>query len=94
MILDRSGLRLLLDLSERVEEVSDKSSFVRDTIRDPEDHTPEDRTLEGIVSDLGRVQDRIRSLISRYPEDVVREEIERGGYSTPIPPGSSTGNNL
>ncbi len=80
MIFDKFSLRLLLELLERVEEVSDKSSSVRENLRDSEYRTPEEHTLEEIVSDLGKAQDGIWSLISKFPEDVVREEIQKGGY--------------
>lgn len=77
MILDRSGLRLLLGLSEEIERVSGMGERVRGILQDPEDSTPEDRTLGEIVSDLEKVQRRVESLISRYPEEIVLEERHR-----------------
>ena len=78
MILDRYGLGLLLDLSSRVEEVTQKAVGVWETLSD-NSHTPEEVTLREIVSGLGKVEKSVSSLISRYPEEVVLQmKQERG----------------
>ena len=79
MILDRDGLRILLDLSSRVEEVTGEAVKVWETLSDPGTHTPEEDTLREIVSGLGKVGRSIESLISRYPEEAVLQmKQERG----------------
>ena len=73
MILDRDGLRLLFELSSRVEEVTGEATQVKDSLRSKpgEGRTPEDGYLEEIVSGLEGVERSISSLISQYPEEAV-----------------------
>ena len=73
MILDRDRLRLLFELSSRVEEVTGEATQVKDSLlsKPGEGRTPEDGYLEEIVSGLEGVERSISSLISQYPEEAV-----------------------
>ena len=68
MILDRDGLRLLFELSSRVEEVTGEATQVKDSLlsKPGEGRTPEDGYLEEIVSGLEGVERSISALISQY----------------------------
>lgn len=85
MILDRDGLRLLLDLSSRVEEVTGEATQVKDSLlsKPGEGRTPEDGYLEEVVSGLEGVERKLSLLVSRYPEEAVLQmKQEREGRPT------------
>ena len=67
---DKNSLRVLLELSSRVEEVSGEAVRVRESLTTGE-NTPEEWTLQEIVSSLERVSGTIEGLVNKFPEEAV-----------------------
>jgi len=67
---DKNSLRVLLELSSRVEEVSWEAVRVRESLTTGE-NTPEEWSLQEIVSSLERVSGTIEGLVNKFPEEAV-----------------------